>query len=42
MDVQSDDNNEESNLQKANIYNEYSPFHELIKEHATILFNEIG
>ncbi|CAF1048161.1 unnamed protein product [Adineta steineri] len=41
MDVQSDDNNEESNLQKANIYNEYSPFHELIKEHATILFNEI-
>jgi hypothetical protein len=30
-----------SNLQKPNIYNEYSPFHESIKQHASMLFEEI-
>ena len=31
----------ESNLQKPNIYNKYSPFHESIKQQSFALFNEI-
>ena len=28
-------------LQKPNIYNQYSPFHESMKQHASLLFDEI-
>jgi hypothetical protein len=32
---------EDNNLQKPNIYNKYSPFHESIKRQSAALFNEI-
>ena len=32
---------EESNLQKPNIYNQYSPFHQSIQHQANLLFEEI-